>query len=155
MKANCKECGHFKDNHYYGETTDKPEKIGQCLHVNCDCESYEPTITTNDKIKAAVEEFKLEFLAKGSECTWETYPLATDVVDWLQHRLETLVREEREECIKEVENYGEAMRDHLDGLIGKSHRDCREMLVYDMQSRLIATKHITEMLTPPITNNKN
>ena len=62
---------------------------------------------TNDKIKAVVEEFKLEFLAKGSECTWETYPLATDVVDWLQHRLETLVREELKEIHDEIpEAYG-------------------------------------------------
>ena len=64
-------------------------------------------MTTNDKIKAVVEEFKLEFLAKGSECTWETYPLASDVVDWLQHRLEALVREELKEIHDEIpEAYG-------------------------------------------------
>ena len=58
---------------------------------------------TKDKIEAVVEEFKLEFLAKGSECTWETYPLATDVVDWLQHHLEALVREEREDERKQLQ----------------------------------------------------
>lgn len=46
MKINCKDCGHFKDNHTYGETTDDAEKIGCCMERNCDCDKYTTTPTT-------------------------------------------------------------------------------------------------------------
>ena len=100
-------------------------------------------MTTNDKIKAVVEEFKLEFLAKGSECTWETYPLATDVVDWLQHRLEALVREEREELLLTL----------LKSLPLRSDWDDDEKVTFSMA--VGAMREVLESYRPPITNNKN
>jgi len=57
MKTNCKECGHFKDNHMWGETTDNADKIGHCLHTDCLCDSYfSPDITHNKMPKDTVEE---------------------------------------------------------------------------------------------------
>jgi len=42
MKETCKNCGHFKDIHAYGETTDAADEIGHCMQTDCECESYIP-----------------------------------------------------------------------------------------------------------------
>ena len=67
---------------------------------------------TNDKIKAVVEEFEEEFAPFIAECFhYDTghsiAPLARKQKKWLQHRLETLVREELKEIHDEIpEAYG-------------------------------------------------
>ena len=67
---------------------------------------------TNDKIKAVAEEFEEEFAPFIAECFhYDTghsiAPLARKQKKWLQHRLETLVREELKEIHDEIpEAYG-------------------------------------------------
>ena len=76
-----------------------------------------------------------------------------EVPKWV---VEQVRGDERERCIKAVDDYGKSMSKLRIKMIGKSHEDSKTMLAYDMHSRLIAVEeHIKNALTPPITNNKN
>ena len=54
--------------------------------------------------------------------------------------------EERERCIKVVDDYGKSMRELHNKMIGNAHEDSKMILAFDMHSRLIAIKHITEKM---------
>jgi len=62
-----------------------------------------------------------------------------------QHREQT--ERERERYIEVVKTYGVKMSALQQEMIGTAHDDCKQMLAYDMHSRLIAVKHITEALS--------
>ena len=55
----------------------------------------------------------------------------------------------REECIAIVEEYGKNIQKLHEEMIGTTHEDCKQMLAYDMHSRLIAVKHILKYLSNP------
>lgn len=40
-KKCCAGCGHFKDNHVYGELYDDTGRVGHCMERNCGCDKYE------------------------------------------------------------------------------------------------------------------
>lgn len=62
------------------------------------------------------------------------------------HQLQKARAEERERCIKVVEDYGKSMSKLHSKMIGTAHKDSKMMLAFDMHSRLIAVKHITEKM---------
>ena len=64
-------------------------------------------------------------------------------------RCDEMVEAERERCIGIVKDYGESMSKLHQEMIGVAHEDSKIMLAFDMHSRLIAVKHITEKLTQP------
>jgi hypothetical protein len=72
-----------------------------------------------------------------------------DVYDWHHQELQKAREEERERCVAIVKEYGVKMSALQQELIGTAHDDCKQMLAYDMHSRLIAVKHITEKLSNP------
>ena len=103
---------------------------------------------TNDKIKAVAEEFEEEFAPFIAECFhYDTghsiAPLARKQKKWLQHRLETLVREEKEELLVAL----------LKSLPLRSDWDDDEKVTFSMA--VGAMREVLESYRPPITNNKN
>lgn len=69
--------------------------------------------------------------------------------DITTHHLQELQKareEERERCIKVVDDYGKSMRELHNKMIN-AHEDSKMILAgFDMHSRLIAIKHITEKM---------
>ena len=64
----------------------------------------------------------------------------------LHQQLQKAREEEKERCIKVVEDYGKSMSKHHNQMIGTAHEDSKMMLAFDAHSRLIAVKHITEKM---------
>lgn len=63
-----------------------------------------------------------------------------------EQELQKAREEERERCIKVVDDYGKSMRELHNKMIGNAHEDSKMILAFDMHSRLIAIKHITEKM---------
>ena len=99
-------------------------------------------MTTNDKTKAVVEQYEEivadDYTQQKLAQNWQSRK------DWLQHRLETLVREEREELYENLTNqlYGMNLN-----ITGKEQQNMFRELEY------VYNKY--NKYTPPITNNKN
>lgn len=64
----------------------------------------------------------------------------------LHQELQKAREEERERCIKVVDDYSKSMSKLHSKMIGTTHEDSKMMLAFDMHSRLIAVKHITEKM---------
>ena len=58
-------------------------------------------------------------------------------------------KDERERSIAVIKDYGSRMSELQIEMIGTAHNDCKQMLAYDMSSRLIAVKHIQNALATP------
>lgn len=102
MKTNCKDCGHFKDNHVYGETTDDSDKIGHCMERKCDCVSYEsPTMTLQERlINEAREKHKRAMFDYRNECGCGEIQLTKVLDQIILHTIEQTIKEERERIVE-------------------------------------------------------
>lgn len=81
------------------------------------------------------------------ECEHISGELQTERIRQAFHQqLQKAREEERERCIKIVEDYGKSMSKLHSEMIGTAHEDSKMMLAFDMHSRLIAVKHITEKM---------
>ena len=63
-----------------------------------------------------------------------------------------VAREVRESLVKVVDDYEQDIKKLHHKMMGTAHDDCKEMLAFDMHSRLIAVKHIKEKIDKEFTH---
>lgn len=99
-----------------------------------------------------IEGFAKEYARQSYLVSEENHPKEDGVIalknltEYHHHQLQKAREEEREKCIKIVEDYGKSMSKLHSEMIGTAHEDSKMMLAFDMRSRLIAVKHITEKM---------
>jgi len=70
----------------------------------------------------------------------------------LNETAQIVAREVSESLVKVVDDYEQDIKKLHHRMMGTAHDDCKEMLAFDMHSRLIAIKHIKEKLNKKFTH---
>lgn len=99
----------------------------------------------NDALSTAIPE-RVEEFREGVQNAPDTDEY---IVEHLPILLTETDQQAREECIAIVEEYGKNIQKLHEEMIGTTHEDCKQMLAYDMHSRLIAVKHILKYISNP------
>lgn len=102
-----------------------------------------------DMEESKIEEMVEQLIEEADEMFWSDDDYTRE--DILKHILTKAHQAGRKEGIDEavevIKDYEKRMGENHNQLIGNSHEDSKMMLVFDMHSRLIATKHIIKALT--------
>lgn len=122
------------DNHVVQDCT-----CGKCVESNVESLDLHKELAYFDFLKDTP-------MSNNPECDQSLYGFLLERVERL---LLTQSKAQEARCVAVVKDYGERMSKLQIEFIGTAHDDCKQMLAYDMHSRLIAVKHITEALTHP------
>lgn len=112
-------------------------------------------------IDKVLKEFADKFCYKNSEGTYDldvTSSRKTNakfITDFIRQVYAQAEARGREEAIRVVEKYEDGIIKYHQDMIGKTHKDSKIMLLYDMDSRLVAIKHIKDLLTDLGDQNEN
>jgi len=111
-------------------------------------------------LKDIIEELKPTLKKLGTPVQLSSNPDSSDGLIFYEDDVEKIVaetaqivaREVRDSLVKVVDDYEKDITKLHHRMMGTAHDDCKEMLAFDMHSRLIAIKHIKEKLDKEFTH---
>jgi hypothetical protein len=98
--------------------------------------------------QAATMEYFKGNIDKGNTLHCNTKYLKDQIAETAQ----IVAREVRDSLVKVVDDYEKDITKLHHRMMGTAHDDCKEMLAFDMHSRLIAVKHIKEKIDKEFTH---